>query len=127
MNIRNANIENDADLMRELVRSAIWDVKYHEQALGKAHKVVAGAKALLARSGFNFTLQEAIEAYEEDEMQEDDPDDTTSWAKCMIGGAADRPAHHEEELQKAHKMIAVTRILLARCNYPDINLDEITA
>lgn len=124
--IRGASkIANDADLMRELVRSAIWDVRYQEEELGKAHKVVACATALLARSNFDFTLHEAVASYLDDEQQQDDPDDLISWAKVIIGGAANGTVYHEEALQKAHKMIAATKALLARCNYPEINWDEI--
>ena len=117
-------VDNEAYLMRELARSAIWDLLYHERELIKAHNVVACAQALLERCGYDFTLRDAI-AYLDDESQEHDPANPTEWAKCVIGSAANGTEYHEEQLQKAHKMIAATKALQARCNYPDIKWDEI--
>ena len=81
--IRDKNMSDEVDLMRELVRSAIWDVAYQEKELRRAHKVVACAKVLLGRCGYDFTLEEAIETYRDDEMQQDNPDNPTEWAKAI--------------------------------------------
>ena len=59
--------------IRKTVKSALWQVHYHEQALAEAHEELALAKAFLLREGgdYGFTLEELRQ---EIEKEEEDPE-----------------------------------------------------
>lgn len=114
--------KNEADLMRKIVRDALWDIRYHEDGLRISRKVAAYAKVLIARGEYPFTLAEASEEYEE---QEENPDDLIEWVKSIVGSAVHGVDYHEEELTKAHTVLGVVKTMLLRGDYSDINVDEI--
>ena len=110
-------------MMRRVVASAVWNALYHEGELSKAHRIVAYAKSLLARTGFDFTLEEALADY--NEYEEDDPTSPADWVKKVVGDAAHGVEYHERELARAHAEIAMSKAMLLRGNYAELSFTEI--
>jgi len=116
--------KSEVDAMRELVRSAIWTVLYHEGELCKAHVIAACAEVMRVRGNYPFTMAEALKCYDDD--NDNPPKNPEEWAKYTIGEAANGIVWHENALVEAHATLAVTKMMLVRGNYTEIDLDEIT-
>jgi hypothetical protein len=115
--------KDEVALMRQITRHAAWDVVAEEEQLRAAHKVVASAKALLLRGNYLFSLQDAADEYEE---QADDPDTADEWVKSIVGYSLHSVDYHEKSLVRAHAVLAAVKSMLARGNYTEIDLDEIS-
>jgi hypothetical protein len=113
---------DEVHLMRTMIRKAFWDVLYNEEALKKAHKRLACAKALVARVSYPFSLDEAADAYDD---REDDPETPEEWVKSVVGSAVWSVKHHEDDLTAAHSTLAVVKAMLMRGKFVEIDLAEV--
>lgn len=112
---------DEVEMMRAIVRHALWDVVADENRLIAAHKVVACAKALLARGHYDFTIEQACEEYDE---QPDDPDTPIEWVKGIVGSAASHVSYCENQLMTSNAVLACVKAALVRGNY-EFKVDEL--
>lgn len=119
--------KDDAELAYVLAYDAFWDVHYHEGELTKAHKVLAIAKAMMARvSGVTFTVEDAFKFHNDSDEEGDDKASWSpiDWFRYQIGQEAWEVDYHETELKEAHAVLGTVKALLLRTTY-NINLDEV--
>jgi hypothetical protein len=114
---------NEVELVREMLRATLFNLLYHEEELHKTHKVIACAKALLARGGYTFSLEEAAEQYDE---RDDNPESAEEWVKSVVAETMRSVQFHEEHLLRAHSQLAAIKTMLLRGNYVEIDLEKIT-
>jgi hypothetical protein len=79
---------------------------------------------LIVRCQCDFTFEEALEFYEEND---DDSrlGDVDQYLKHAIGGLAHAQRFHHPELIKAHKRLAAAMAMIERGKYTEIPVDEI--
>jgi hypothetical protein len=119
---------NDVDLVREIVRDACWNIRYHEDRLAREHKKLATIDALLLRTGVTFTRREAqveVERLYDEDGEEERIDNADAFAKYLVVSAVGGIEHHESALRGAHTRLACVKALILRGNYTEISVDKI--
>jgi len=107
--------------IREIVRSAISHVYYHERALIKAYSDLGFAKEMMKRGDFDENL----------ECSDDDDDvvfeNVTQFAGAILATRRASVEYHEAALKASHAKLAAVKIMLARGGYTEIDISEIDA
>ena len=116
----------DVALIRQRAESVAWNVSYHERSLVKAGRVLAAAKAMIARCNYDFAEKDAV-AFYNDECQQDENEIESGeeLAKFYFGRAVYDPVWHEQELRKALVEVSAMRSVIARGGYTEISIDQI--
>jgi hypothetical protein len=118
--------KDEVDLIRLIAQEAIWDILNNEEQLKDDYKKVAYAKALLTRAGYAFTIDEAVEAFKDDDYHENATDSTEDWVMSIVADVAADAKGREDSLTSAHAILATVKALVKRCNFAEIDFAEIT-
>lgn len=123
---RHAKVTDDVELMREMVRNALWSIEYHEEALTSAHKRLAIGKSLMERVGLTVSSEEALKRFHEDE-DERDFKSSTDFLAYIYGDLLNSIEWHELELRSAHDLLAAVKAMMIRGKYTEFTIDEVAA
>jgi hypothetical protein len=100
---------------REILRTAIFEVLYHEKRLLRASRTAARVKTFLAMHWkFGFTADEALEFYEMHGGEVESfrtPDD---YLKIAVGSLLGDFQIHREQLEMANARLPVIKLMLER-------------
>lgn len=110
--------------VRDLIARKWWSVVYHECQLPKAYAKLRLVRELLTRAGFD---EDRLPAMNDDEDESDEMTDLAQMVAAILSDRRGTVAHHEQELRKAHAELALCKIMLARGNYTEIDLDALEA
>jgi hypothetical protein len=102
--------------LNELVRSAMWEIGYHERALHKRDKAIKMAKEVIEGAGFNFHEMDDDEETERD-LSEEGFESIQSLCDGVVQEILVSRRYHEDGLQKAHNELASIKIMLSRGNF----------
>jgi hypothetical protein len=122
-NMADGSINNVEDYVRELVRSALWNIGYHERGLRKLRKVRKSIEEMLQQSGFDLAKLDEIET-NADELHEGYFDNVEHLAAALLASRDSTLEHHEEGLQNGHRELGLIKTLLARGDY-DVDIATI--
>jgi len=111
------------DFVRELVRSTLWDVGYHERELREAKKVLKAVEEMLQRSDFDLEHLKEIET-DEDELIEAGFEDIEHLAAALLANRSGLLKHHEDGVQNGCHHLGMVKTLLSRGGF-DIDIAEI--
>jgi hypothetical protein len=111
--------------VREIVRSAVWNVVYHKHALPKAYADLNLAKEMARLCGFD---EDAADRARVDDDNEDYIfDNIEEFAGSILCSKENSVKYHEDEVKKSHDKMAFVTILLSRGKYTEIDIAEIEA
>jgi len=123
-----AEFTDEVALVREMLRSALWGIDYHEEGLAHAHERVAVGKALMERLGINISAEDALARYEEEASEdEQDFEGSEDFAIYIYGEVLHGVEWHEGELKQAHELLAAVKMVMQRGNYTEFTIDEVAA
>lgn len=119
--------ETIADLVRDFVERALWDIGYHEGELAKDYKKAAAARALIARGDFG-TVQECVDLHAREGDDEPDGLETPrDYIQYWLGDCLDC-SWHENQMRDAYARLAAGSALLQRTGLDrEISIDELKA
>src|ERR1700682_646433 len=106
--------KDDVEFVREVVRKAFWDIYYHERELVKTYRTVANASAMLVRGNYNFSVEDALNKYDEND---ETAETSEEWVKQIVGSAAHSIKYHEQGMSEGHSALAVAKIMIERGKY----------
>jgi hypothetical protein len=116
-------MKDDVAFIREILQSALWNVRYHEKGLVRAYSDLAFAKEMMKRGDFD----ESVGAIGYDNDDEDAVfDNVEQFAYSFLGDKKYSVEYHEERLKEAQTKVAFAKIMLARGNYTEIDIEEVT-
>jgi hypothetical protein len=110
------------EFVREVVRSALWKVSYHENELAKAYANLGFAKELMKRGDFE---EEAERADVDSDGGESVFENVTQFPCDILDNRTEAVEYHERALKQAHANAAFAKIMLTRGNYTVIDIREI--
>jgi len=116
---------DECELMRKIVRDALFKVAYHERELSRAHKLLAVTHALVKRTDIQMTDEEAERIYNEVENEED-CETAVDLLAFTLGSALNGVEYHETELRDAHNNLAQAKALAQRARI-EVPIAEIAA
>src|SRR4051812_31759648 len=99
--MRKTPMNSVEDFVRELVRSALRDVGYHERELREAKKNLKTIEEMLQRSDFDLEHLKEIET-DEDELHDADFEDIEHLAAALLEQRRGRLNYHEDGLQNGY-------------------------
>ena len=118
-------MKDDVAFIREILQSALWNVRYHEKGLVRAYSDLAFAKEMMKRGDFDESV--GAVGYEDDVDVEDAVfDNIEQFAYSFFGDKKHSVEYHEEYLKEAQTKLAFAKIMLARGNYTEIDIEEVT-
>lgn len=106
--------------VREIVRKVCWDIKYHEEILPKAYARLSLTKELMSKGGF-----EKDEGWEEDDEGEPIFENLNQYVTYIVRDREESVEYHEKQIQESYVAFGYIKIMLARGNYTEIDLEEI--
>lgn len=115
------------EFAHEVLRSAIWDIIYHERELKNATKILGFAKQLIERCNFTEIDITEIEKGPYDEFgedEDDEADDAIDFARSMLRTKVWSAKHHEEYLKEGARNLALAQIVAVRLGY-NFSIEEI--
>ena len=115
-------MKDDVAFIRDILRSALWDVRYHEGRLPKAYSDLAFAKEMMKRG--DFDENKGVVGYENDD-DEASFDNIEQFAYSILDHNKGSVEYHEETLKRAQTKLAFAKIMLARGNYTEIDVEEV--
>lgn len=118
------SVTNDTELMRDVLRNAVWAMRYHERALQTSHEWLAIAKAVQPYfPGVDFSRVTA------DDYDDDDnsvPSSVGEFVQELLAKWLSEVAYHEDALQKAHARFAIAKAMMRRGDW-DIDIEAVFA
>jgi hypothetical protein len=121
VNINGRDIE--VAFVREAIERAVWTYMYHENRLPRAHQELAHLKAIMSRCFIEINLDE-IDCDKYDE-EENPPKNAAEYISMLWADALNSINDHERLLSNARITMAGAENMLKRCNYPEINFEQI--
>ena len=105
------DVTNEIKLVREMLRSTLWSVDYHEEALTNAHKKLAFGRAMLERLEVTVDEKTALVRYDSAQAEdaESDFEDGQDFAVYVYGELVHSVQWHEVELKRAHEQLAAIK------------------
>jgi hypothetical protein len=110
------------EFVREVVRSALWKVSYHDKELAKAYANLGFAKQLMKRGDFD---EEAERADVDSDGADSVFENVTQFACDILDNWTEAVEYHERALKQAHANAAFAKIMLARGNYTETDSAKI--
>jgi len=107
--------------VREIVRLALWETRYHKMALARVYKNAVFAREMMERGKFNKDIERA----EGDEDGDATFTSVEQFACHVLDEAEDQIKWHERALIKSHDKVAFAMIMLARGEYSEIDVADI--
>ena len=118
--------DTDLVFVRELVKRGVWSILYHEQCLLKAHRLVGVVKQVVER-GFPEIDTSTITGNDDDDyVDQENAETAAEYVAACMHDALSGVTHHEEYLRKAHHELACAKMIVARGNYPGIDIKAIS-
>jgi hypothetical protein len=121
MQIDKTEFADAIEFVREIVRSAFWQIEYHTRGMVSARNNVKRAEELIERGKFDVDAERADQDGDGDGIFET----VTEFACWILDDRVDTLEHHETQLKKAYTELAMVKIMLQRGNYTEINVEEI--
>ena len=119
----NDDDEQAVSLLRQQLKSAFWDIHYHEKALRMAHKHLGVVRSFLEYTDLSVTDEKAAAIYV-DGAEIEDCESPLELAQWMLGSALHSITHHEDGLKTAHAALGSWKALMLRASI-DLPLAEI--
>ena len=115
--------DNPLDYVRELARSHLYYIEYHAERLATIRSNLTFAKELLKRCG----IDEDGERLDSEDLDNENFVNVEQFALHVLDSIINSIEYHENALPQEHRNLAFVKIMLARGDYQEIDIDEIEA
>jgi hypothetical protein len=109
------NYEDIDGYVRELLCSTLWNIGYHERELVKHSRQLKLAKKTIEAAGYDF--QAMADNATDADIYEGDFKDVEELCHAWVQDRVGSVERHEEQLQQAHKQLAMMKIFMVRGNF----------
>jgi len=113
-----SNPKDEADVVRKLAKSALWDVYYHEKELTVQHAKLGLVKALAVEAGYTpneSRIKQARDNYDDDETEP--LENVPALIDHYLAQAASSVEYHERALREAHAGLGLMKAFLVRVEH----------
>ena len=118
--LRTQNMNSVDDLLRELLRSSLWDVAYHEAELRKGNVILQRHIDFIERAGFDIAALEKIES-DADMLYEHSFTNVNELLAALLCSAKNKVEYAEQQLGDISHCLAIVKTLLARSAFAHID------